>query len=93
LPDSLVEAGDVSIAEGDGARLLSALTEGTLLLDPYRKGNRSRRFAEASEVADACPAFYTISYPRRFDLLPTVRRAIVERVARDGVSGRTWMAS
>jgi hypothetical protein len=70
---------DVEIAEESGARLLSLLTDFTLLFDPIGRRNRSRRFVGASEVADACPAFYSLSYPRQYSRLPEVRRAIVAK--------------
>jgi hypothetical protein len=87
------EGGDVRISEAPRAELLSALTNGTLLLDPYRKENRSRRFAGAGNVAEACPAFYRASYPRKFARLAQVRRAILKTVARTRGSDRLGMAS
>lgn len=73
-------SGDVMIAEENGPRLLSVLTDATLLLNPVDKRSRSRRFAVASDMANACPAFYSLGYPRTFDRLPDVRRAVVAKV-------------
>jgi hypothetical protein len=70
---------DAAISEETGPRLLAALLDTTLLLDPMSKRNRSRRFLVAGDVANACPAFYSLRYPRTFDRLPEVRRAVVAR--------------
>jgi hypothetical protein len=78
--ESQTDCDDVVIADGSGARLLSVLTDFTLLFDPMSRRNRNRRFVSASDVAHACPAFYSLSYPRQFNWLPEVRRAIVAKV-------------
>lgn len=92
-PESPGECADITISEESGARFLSVLTSGSLLFDGSRKRNSRRTFAGASDVANACPAFYAIRYPRRFELLSRVRAAIVDRVERHELSGRRGIAS
>ena len=84
LSQSSTDAPDVVISAESGAKGFFALTDSSMLLDPSATRDCRQRFDAASEVANACPAFYTISYPRRFDFLQNVRAAIVDRLERDG---------
>jgi hypothetical protein len=77
VDDSVAACADVTISEAGGPQLLALLTRGTLLLAPGVKRNKSKRFVVASDVTNACPAFYSLRYPRAFDRLPEVRRAVV----------------
>jgi hypothetical protein len=57
-----------------------ALIENSFALDPGDAGQATGRLTAASGLARAVPAFQ-ISYPRNYEVLPTVRDAILERCA------------
>jgi len=91
--EPLNEPDEVVIAPKSGAKLLSSLIDGAFLIDPDKQQTRARRFLAASQVANSCPAFYEITYPRNFDKLAQVGFAIIETVTKQGVSDHRKKAS
>jgi hypothetical protein len=93
---------DLSVSESDdaivieeipGAKLVSMLIDRAFLFDGGRESTRAFRFVEASEAARRCPLSYAIRYPRSFDRLADVRRAIVDRISADAIASHRSIAS
>jgi hypothetical protein len=64
-----------------GRDVLIELAKNAFLLDMAESNRVSAHFQQLSQVA-RLPIYYRLEYPRRFDALPAVRKAIVDHAKR-----------
>jgi hypothetical protein len=65
----------------NGRDVLIELAKNAFLLDIAESSRISAHFRKLSQVA-RLPIYYRLDYPRRFDALPAVRKAILDHAAR-----------
>lgn len=67
---------NVSVEEIQGAEEIMAIVEQTFLLDIKDKRMISKQFTNASEVCEASPAIFRLSYPRQYEILEEARNTV-----------------
>ncbi len=66
----------VSIKKIQGTKEIMAIVEQTFLMDIEDKAIISKQFINASEVNEASPVLYGLSYPRKYEMLAEVRNTV-----------------
>ncbi len=66
----------VSIKKIQGTKEIMAIVEQTFLMDIEDKAIISKQFTNASEVNEASPVLYGLSYPRKYEMLAEVRNTV-----------------
>ena len=62
------------------------LVKNSFLLDIEARDMLTHHFARLAEMVKT-PMFFRLDYPRRYDLLPMVREAVIEHATRLGMPG------
>lgn len=63
-----------------GAAATMALVEAAFVLDVDSRPVVKDNFHQVARIAQSGLPFFHLGYPRRFDLLPRVRKSILEQV-------------
>jgi hypothetical protein len=76
-PATTDQGSSVTLSPVRGTAVIMALIEAQFALDVVQRDSAVRNFEVAGRIAGAVPT-WRLSYPRRFDLLPRVRRTLEE---------------
>lgn len=77
------EGEGIALRGMDPAASALAVLANSFALDPSDRARAAARLALASRLAEAVPV-HALAYPRRFDRLPEVRRAVMNLIGQDG---------